>query len=57
MYLIAYLRAKILVLEPAVHSSACLKAYLPPFSTEAMKPLSLLRYLCCLLFLNSGFVP
>lgn len=49
-------KSKILVPEPSVHSSSCCKTHLPRFSTDGVKSFSLLRYLYCLLFLNSGFM-
>lgn len=50
-------KSKILVLESAVQSSSFCKTRLPRFSTEGVRSFSLLRNLCYLLFLNSGFMP
>lgn len=50
-------KSKILVLESAVQGSSCCKTCLPRFSTDGVKSFSLLRDLCSLLFLNSGFMP
>lgn len=49
-------KSKTLVPEPTVRSSSCCKIHLPCFSTDGLKSFSLLRYLYCLLFLNSGSI-